>query len=70
MIETKDNIIYLHTKNTSYVIGIFQNDVLLHLYWGKRISNCISKFPNVLFESCSSGGGRFDAGMLYFIPQT
>ncbi|MGG4216400.1 alpha-galactosidase [Paenibacillus sp. FSL L8-0638] len=29
-----------------------------------------SKFPNVLFESCSSGGGRFDAGMLYYMPQT
>lgn len=29
-----------------------------------------SKFPKVLFESCSSGGGRFDAGMLYYMPQT
>lgn len=28
------------------------------------------KFPKVLFESCSSGGGRFDAGMLYYMPQT
>ena len=27
-------------------------------------------FPDVLFESCSSGGGRFDAGMLYYMPQT
>ena len=27
-------------------------------------------FPNVLFESCSSGGGRFDLGMLCFMPQT
>lgn len=26
-------------------------------------------FPNVLFESCSGGGGRFDLGMLYFSPQ-
>ena len=26
-------------------------------------------FPDVLFESCSSGGGRFDAGMLYYSPQ-
>jgi alpha-galactosidase len=29
----------------------------------------IAAFPNVLFESCSGGGGRFDAGMLYFAPQ-
>lgn len=28
------------------------------------------KFPEVLFEGCSSGGGRFDAGMLYYMPQT
>ena len=26
-------------------------------------------FPEVLFESCASGGARFDAGMLYYAPQ-
>jgi len=26
--------------------------------------------PNVLFESCASGGNRFDMGMLYYMPQT
>lgn len=25
--------------------------------------------PDVLFETCSGGGGRFDAGMLFFAPQ-
>ncbi len=29
-----------------------------------------AEFPEVLFESCSSGGGRFDLGMLYYMPQT
>ena len=29
-----------------------------------------SRFPNVLFESCSGGGGRFDPGILYYMPQT
>lgn len=29
-----------------------------------------SMFPDILFESCSSGGGRFDPGMLYYMPQT
>ena len=29
-----------------------------------------SAFPNILFESCSGGGGRFDPGMLYYMPQT
>ena len=26
-------------------------------------------FPEVLIEGCASGGGRFDAGMLYYVPQ-
>lgn len=26
-------------------------------------------FPEVLFESCASGGARFDAGVLYYFPQ-
>jgi alpha-galactosidase len=29
-----------------------------------------TRFPNVLFESCASGGGRFDPGLLAFAPQT
>ncbi|MGI2297050.1 alpha-galactosidase [Paenibacillus sp. GXUN7292] len=27
-------------------------------------------YPHILFESCSGGGGRFDPGMLYYMPQT
>ena len=26
-------------------------------------------FPHVLFEGCSGGGGRFDPGILYYMPQ-
>jgi len=41
---------------------------MLGLY---RVMDAItSAFPHVLFESCSGGGGRFDAGMLYYMPQT
>ena len=29
----------------------------------------VAAFPEVLFEGCASGGGRFDAGMLYYVPQ-
>jgi alpha-galactosidase len=29
-----------------------------------------TRFPEILFESCASGGGRFDPGMLAFAPQT
>ncbi len=28
-----------------------------------------ASFPDVLFESCSGGGGRFDPGLLYYMPQ-
>lgn len=41
---------------------------MLGLY--KIMEEITTKFPNILFESCSSGGGRFDAGMLYYMPQT
>lgn len=41
-----------------YVLGVYR------LY-----SMLIKDFPDILFESCSSGGSRFDAGMLYYAPQ-
>ncbi len=28
-----------------------------------------SAFPDILFEGCAGGGGRFDPGMLYYFPQ-
>ncbi len=28
-----------------------------------------SSFPNILFEGCSGGGGRFDPAILYYSPQ-
>lgn len=30
----------------------------------------VSSHPEILFESCSGGGGRFDPGILYYMPQT
>ncbi|MDD6564281.1 MAG: alpha-galactosidase, partial [Clostridiales bacterium] len=41
-----------------YILGLYE---LL-----ERLTNA---FPDVLFEGCSGGGGRFDAGMLYYCPQ-
>ncbi len=41
-----------------YILGLY--DIL---------ETITAKFPNVLFEGCSGGGGRFDAGMLYYMPQ-
>ena len=41
---------------------------ILGLY--KVLEEITTRFPDVLFESCSGGGGRFDPGMLYYMPQT
>ena len=41
---------------------------ILGLY--KVLEEITIRFPDVLFESCSGGGGRFDPGMLYYMPQT
>lgn len=47
--------------------GEFAHRYMLGVYsLAKRFTQA---FPNVLFEGCSSGGGRFDAGMLYYFPQ-
>jgi len=29
----------------------------------------LERYPKLLIEGCSGGGGRFDAGMLYYVPQ-
>jgi alpha-galactosidase len=42
-----------------YIVGVYE------LY--RRLTE---RFPEVLFESCAGGGGRFDPGMLAFAPQT
>lgn len=33
------------------------------------MNRLVTSFPHILFENCSGGGGRFDAGMLYYSPQ-
>ncbi len=33
------------------------------------MNRLMTNFPDLLFENCSGGGGRFDAGMLYYSPQ-
>ncbi|NMO96342.1 alpha-galactosidase [Paenibacillus lemnae] len=41
---------------------------MLGLY--ELLEKITQEFPDILFESCSGGGGRFDPGMLYYMPQT
>ncbi len=40
---------------------------MLGLYY--VMETLTTRFPDVLFEGCSGGGGRFDAGILYYMPQ-
>ena len=40
---------------------------MLGLY--RVLEEITSAFPEVLFEGCSGGGGRFDAGILHYMPQ-
>lgn len=42
-----------------YILGVYD------LY-----TRLTQRFPEILFESCASGGARFDPAMLYFAPQT
>ncbi|MGG1399176.1 alpha-galactosidase [Bacillus salipaludis] len=41
---------------------------MLGLY--RILERLTERFPDILFESCSGGGGRYDPGMLYYMPQT
>ena len=41
-----------------YILGVYD------LY-----DRLTKRFPHVLFESCASGGGRFDPGLLFYAPQ-
>lgn len=41
-----------------YMLGVY-----------KLLDRLTTAFPHVLFEGCAGGGGRFDAGMLYYFPQ-
>ena len=48
-------------------MGEYYHRYILGLY--SVLKRLTTDFPNVLFEGCASGGGRFDMGMLYYTPQ-
>lgn len=41
-----------------YILGVY-----------RFMEKLLERYPNLLLEGCSGGGGRFDAGMLYYCPQ-
>ena len=51
----------------SIALGAKAHDYILGLY--EVLERIFTPRPNVLLESCSSGGNRFDLGMLCFGPQ-
>lgn len=46
------------SKSYDYVLGLYE-----------LLERLTADYPEILFESCSGGGGRFDPGMLYYMPQ-
>ena len=41
-----------------YMIGVYD-----------FLEKLMQRYPDIMIEGCSGGGGRFDAGMLYYTPQ-
>ena len=52
--ETKDQGRVLY----NYMLGVYD-----------FLEKLIARYPDILIEGCSGGGGRFDPGMLYYTPQ-
>jgi len=42
-----------------YVLGLYE-----------LVNRFVTTYPDILFEGCSGGGGRFDAGWLYYMSQS
>lgn len=47
--------------------GAIRHKYVLGLY--EVMEDMLTRHPDLLLEGCSGGGGRFDAGMLYYAPQ-
>ena len=58
----------LYSGQDGFRMGEFSHRYILGLY--ELLSRCIEAFPHILFESCASGGNRFDLGMLTYMSQT
>ncbi|WP_273395364.1 alpha-galactosidase [Thermophilibacter mediterraneus] len=60
------SIVDVHSRVTSDQ-GKVLYDYMLGLY--DLLERIVSRYPDLLIEGCSAGGGRFDAGMLHYTPQ-
>jgi alpha-galactosidase len=60
------------TEVGSALLGPERQDETAHRYMlgvYAFMERLLSEFPAILFEGCSGGGGRYDPGMLYYMPQ-
>lgn len=57
---------YSHASEPEHSGGLYHKYVL-GVY--DLLERLLARFPDILLEGCSGGGGRFDAGMLYYSPQ-
>ena len=66
--QETDKVFYLHTRNTTYVLQIFKEKYLAHLYWGRKLSSLHPE--NVLFVQNTCGAGNPDrADQTYTLQQ-
>lgn len=71
------NIEYLKWDYNRSIIDVYshgardQGAVLYRYMLGLYglLERVIARYPTLLIEGCAGGGGRFDAGMLYYTPQ-
>ena len=76
---SKNNIAYLKwdynraiTEPASVMLDARHSKEFFHRFilgTYELMDRITSAFPHILFESCAGGGGRFDTGMLYYMPQ-
>lgn len=48
--------------------GMVSHQFILGVY--QLMDMLTKRYPTILFEGCTGGGGRFDAGLLYYMPQS
>lgn len=73
------NISYVKWDYNRNITDLYSADIpaerqgeVLHRYMlglYELLERLTSEYPDVLFESCSGGGGRFDLGMHHYMPQ-
>ena len=66
--ETK--VFALNTKNTTYAMGVWNNEKLFHLYWGKKLVNPLeaADLQNYLSRThvAKDIGGKYTSDVLPF----